>query len=30
MGGQAIYIAPLQPAAFAAVKPWRINKELAV
>ena len=30
MGGQAYYIAPLQPAAFAAVKPWRIHKELAV
>ena len=30
MGGQATYIAPLQPTAFAAVKPWRIRKELAV
>lgn len=30
MGGQAYYIAPLQPAALAAVKPWGIHKELAV
>ncbi len=29
-GGQACYIAPLQPAALAAVKPWGIHKELAV
>ena len=29
-GGQAYYIAPLQPAALAAVKPWGIHREHAV
>ena len=29
-GGTACYIAPLQPAALAAVKPWGIHKEHAV
>ena len=29
-GGEAYYIAPLQPTTFAAIKPWRIHQELAV
>ena len=29
-GGQACHIAPLQPTTFAAIKPWRIRRELAV
>ena len=29
-GGKALHIAPLQLTTFAAIKPWRIRKELAV
>ena len=29
-GGQANYIAPLQPTTFATIKSWRIRRELAV